>query len=83
MVDAAPVWDRIVQRYDLMRYPVDTLASWWHSDLDLGRTIETFTDMTKSRLLGFTGYQPTDRSFLELFDRLRKERIIPANPDQR
>jgi nucleoside-diphosphate-sugar epimerase len=83
MVDAVPVWDRIVQRYDLMRYPVDTLASWWHSDLDLGRTIETFTDMTKSRLLGFTGYQPTDRSFLDLFDRLREERIIPAHPDQR
>ena len=83
MVDAAPVWDRIVERHDLAKYPVDTLASWWHSDLDLGRTIETFTDMTKSRLLGFTGYQPTDRSFLELFDRLRKERIIPAHPGQR
>ena len=83
MVDAAPVWDRIVERHDLMAYPVDTLASWWHSDLDLGRTIETFTDMTKSRLFGFTGYQPTDRSFLDLFDRLREERIIPAHPDQR
>ena len=44
MVDAAPVWDRIVERHDLAKYPVDTLASWWHSDLDLGRTIETFTE---------------------------------------
>jgi hypothetical protein len=33
--------------------------------------------MTKSRLLGFTDYQPTDRSFLDLFERLRNERIIP------
>jgi hypothetical protein len=24
---------------------VETLASWWHTDADLGRTIETFTDL--------------------------------------
>jgi nucleoside-diphosphate-sugar epimerase len=77
MADSASVWDRIVKKHDLVPQPVDRLASWWHSDADLGRTIETFTDMTKSRLLGFTDYQPTDRSFLDLFDRLRSERIIP------
>jgi nucleoside-diphosphate-sugar epimerase len=77
MADAAPVWDRIVAKYGLVPNPVETLASWWHSDADLGRTIETFTDMTKSRMLGFVDYQPTDRSFLDLFDRLRAERIIP------
>lgn len=77
MADAAPIWDQIVAKHDLQPNPVDRLASWWHSDADLGRTIETFTDMTKSRLLGFTDYQPTDRSFLDLFDRLRAERVIP------
>jgi NAD(P)-dependent dehydrogenase (short-subunit alcohol dehydrogenase family) len=45
---------------------------------DLGRDIEVVTDMTKSRLAGFHEYQPTLRSFLDLFARLRKERIIPA-----
>jgi hypothetical protein len=25
------------------------LAPWWHTDADLGRTIETFTDMGCSR----------------------------------
>jgi nucleoside-diphosphate-sugar epimerase len=78
MAEAAPVWDRIVEKYDLVPNPVERLASWWHSDADLGRTIETFTDMTKSRLLGFTDYQPTDRSFLDLFDQLREGRIIPT-----
>ena len=71
-------WDDIVRRHDLQRIPVDTLASWWHSDADLGRTIETFTDMSKSRRLGFNEYQETPRSFLDLFDRLRAERIIPS-----
>lgn len=76
--DAAPIWDRIVDRYDLARHPLNSLASWWHSDLDLGRTIETFTDMNKSRRLGFNGFQSTERSFLDLFEQMRKERIIPA-----
>ena len=77
MADAAPVWDRIVEKHDLAPHRLEELASWWHSDADLGRTIETFTDMTKSRVRGFTDYQPTDRSFLDLFQRLRQERIIP------
>lgn len=77
MADAASVWEAIVAKYGLKPYPVETLASWWHSDADLGRTIETFTDMSKSRRLGFLDYQETPRSFLDLFDRLRWERVIP------
>jgi nucleoside-diphosphate-sugar epimerase len=78
MVDAAPTWDRLVEKYDLAPYGVGTLASWWHTDADLGRTLETLTDMGKSRRLGFVEYQDTERSFLDLFDRLRAERVIPA-----
>jgi hypothetical protein len=53
------------------------LQSAWHTDADLGREIEVVTDMTKSRLAGFHAYQPTLGSFLDLFARLRKERVIP------
>jgi hypothetical protein len=34
--------------------------------------------MIKSRLAGFHEYQPTLGSVLDLFARLRRERIIPA-----
>jgi nucleoside-diphosphate-sugar epimerase len=77
MADAAEVWPRIVQRHDLRDVPVDVLASWWHTDADLGRTVETFTDMGRSRRLGFAGVQDTQSSFTDLFDRLRAERIVP------
>jgi nucleoside-diphosphate-sugar epimerase len=77
MVDAGPIWEKIVAKYNLRPYAVETLASWWHTDADLGRTMETFTDMSKSRRLGFLRYQETSDSFLTLFDRLRAERIIP------
>ena len=71
-------WEAITRRHSLQPIPVQTLASWWHSDADLGRTIETFTDMSKSRRLGFLEHQETPRSFSDLFDRLRRERIIPT-----
>ncbi|HLZ30295.1 MAG TPA: SDR family oxidoreductase [Chloroflexota bacterium] len=77
MRDAGPLWDDIVRRFGLRPLPLETLASWWHTDADLGRTIETLTDMSRSRRLGFLEYQETPHSFRDLFNRLRTERIIP------
>jgi nucleoside-diphosphate-sugar epimerase len=77
MADASEIWPRIVRRYGLRDFDVNTLASWWHTDADLGRTIEAFTDMGRSRRLGFMGVQDTETSFTDLFARLRAERIVP------
>jgi nucleoside-diphosphate-sugar epimerase len=77
MKGVEPVWKEIVRRHGLVPHDLETLASWWHTDADLGRQIETLTDMSKSRRLGFTEYQETDRSFLDLFERLRSKRVIP------
>lgn len=76
--DAAPVWDKIVGRHGLVGGELARLASWWHTDGDLGRETETFADMTKNRAHGFLGFRDTRRTFVDLFDRLRAERIIPA-----
>jgi hypothetical protein len=56
---------------------VTKLASWWHTDADLGRPMEAFTDMSKSRKAGFTGYRSTLDSFTQLFDKLKAEKVIP------
>jgi nucleoside-diphosphate-sugar epimerase len=77
MADAGEIWPEIVRRHGLRDLNVDSLASWWHSDADLGRTVETFTDMGRSRRLGFLGIRDTQSSFTELFARLRAERIVP------
>ena len=77
MADAGAIWPEIVQRYGLRDLPVDKLASWWHTDADLGRTIETVTDMGRSRRLGFSAVRDTETSFIDLFARLRAERIVP------
>jgi nucleoside-diphosphate-sugar epimerase len=77
MAYAAEIWPGIVRRHGLRDLDVSILASWWHTDADLGRTIETFTDMGRSRRLGFEGVQDTESSFANLFSRLRSERIVP------
>lgn len=77
MNDAAQQWQEIAQQHNLKESDVTKLASWWHTDADLGRPMEVFTDVSKSRKAGFNGYQPTREAFFELFDRLKAEQLIP------
>ena len=77
MAGTEPVWDAIVAKHGLQKNKLNEVASWWHSDADLGRKIENFNDMTKSRDLGFLSYQNSVRSFTDAFDRLRHEKIMP------
>jgi nucleoside-diphosphate-sugar epimerase len=77
MADDAGMWRAIAQREGLAEPELARLASPWHTDADLGRPIEVVTDMSKSRRLGFTAYQPTDDAFFALFERLRSDRLIP------
>jgi nucleoside-diphosphate-sugar epimerase len=77
LADAAPIWKQMTVKYGLAEADLNVLASAWHTDADLGRPVEVVTDMSRSRKLGFTAYQPTDESFMELFERLRGDRLIP------
>ncbi len=77
MAGDAAIWAEIVRRHGLAEPDLGRLASPWHTDADLGRPIEVVTDMGKSRRLGFLRYQPSDDAFLDLFGRLRADRLIP------
>ncbi|MDE8587337.1 SDR family oxidoreductase [Arthrobacter sp. NQ4] len=70
-------WRRIAAEHNLSEPDLDRVASWWHTDGDLGRGIEVVTDMGKSRDAGFTGYRRTLDAFTSLFDRYRAEKLIP------
>ena len=78
MADAGPVWSALAARHSLAEPDITRLASWWHTDGDLGRTLECVNDMTRSRRLGFTAFQETPAAFFELFDQLKQARVIPA-----
>jgi nucleoside-diphosphate-sugar epimerase len=77
MKDIDSVWDSIVAKYKLQKTTASVLAPWWHTDADLSRTFESFDDTSKCREYGFLEFKRSDRSFTELFDRLRSEKIIP------
>jgi nucleoside-diphosphate-sugar epimerase len=77
MAQDAAVWREIAARAGLAESNIDRLISPWHTDADLGRPIEIVTDMSKSRRLGFSLYQPTDDAFFVLFEQLRHDRLIP------
>ena len=70
-------WAALVAKHGLVEPEFTRLASPWHTDADLGRPVECVTDMSKSRELGFTGYQSTRSSFFDLFTLLRAQRYIP------
>jgi nucleoside-diphosphate-sugar epimerase len=71
------IWKTIAEKYDLKESNLDRLSSAWHTDLDLGRPLEVMTDMSNSRKSGFVEYQNTEESFLDLFKKLREEKLIP------
>ena len=78
MTDMAPaVWARIAEREGLVESDVTKLASWWHSDSDLGREVECITDMTKSREAGFLNFRSTPKSFIETVARYRAATLLP------
>ncbi|MCF4997185.1 NAD-dependent epimerase/dehydratase family protein [Pseudomonas syringae] len=70
-------WTQIVAKHGLKEPDMGRLVSAWHTDADLGRPIEVVTDMSKSRGMGFNGYQASDQAFFDVFDRLRELRLIP------
>jgi nucleoside-diphosphate-sugar epimerase len=77
MADDAPLWREIAGLHGLAVADIHRLISPWHTDADLGRPLEVVTDMSKSRRLGFLDYQASDQAFFDVFERLRRERLIP------
>merc|ERR1712060_436407 len=78
MADAAPVWAEMAARYGLIEADLSKVASFWHSDLDLGRPMDILTDTTKCREIGFTEHQSTKKSFFHYFDLMKAAKVIPA-----
>ncbi|MFK5583231.1 SDR family oxidoreductase [Serinicoccus sp. LYQ131] len=77
MAGVEGAWAALVTEHGLVEPDLERVASWWHTDADLGRDMEVLADMTRSRLLGWTGYVSTERALLGLIDRYRAERLVP------
>ncbi|MFB9315582.1 SDR family oxidoreductase [Nocardioides plantarum] len=72
-----PVWADLAAQHGLVEPDLARVASWWHSDADLGRTMEVVTDMNKSRTAGFSATRDTRASFFAYAEQYREARVIP------
>ncbi len=77
MTGMQDTWHRIAERDGLSEPDLDRVASWWHTDADLGRPFEALTDMNKSRSAGFLAFRDTRQSFTDLVERYRAAHILP------
>jgi len=76
--EIADLWTTITKKHDLKSYKLSEIAPWWHVEADLGRTLECINSMNKSWDMGWKGHRNSTKSFVDLFDFLKKDKIIHA-----
>ncbi len=77
MSDKEPVWDRIVEKYNLRRTPYPAIASWPFVDGWLNTNYDMVQSTIKIRQAGFTCCQDTHTSLLRNLTNLRRNQLIP------
>jgi nucleoside-diphosphate-sugar epimerase len=77
MADKAPVWDRIVARHSLRPQAYADVANWEFGDFTLHTDWDLILSDGKRLRAGFTETLDAEDRFLELFQELRDEKVIP------
>jgi nucleoside-diphosphate-sugar epimerase len=83
MADKGSVWDRIVQKHDLVPTPYEKIAaSWQFLDYTIrhGRTYphHSLVSTIKARRHGFHDCADTEEMFDALFSRLQEQKFLPS-----
>ncbi|GAB3800606.1 SDR family oxidoreductase [Spirosoma humi] len=77
MADKESLWESIQEKYELTRHTYQAVSSWAFGDAVFGWDYDFFGDGTKARRLGFHEFIDTEQMFVQLFDKLRRENVIP------
>lgn len=77
MADKEPLWRAMADRHGLAPHPYRDVSSWRFADFIFGLDYDMFADSSKSRRFGFHEFVDTEAMFLDLFQDLRRRRIIP------
>ncbi|MEW4370480.1 SDR family oxidoreductase [Paenibacillus kandeliae] len=78
MQDKEPVWQHMIEMYDLQPHPYSDVSSWAFGDFVFSWDYDFFADGSKARRLGFHEFVHTEQMFWDIFDELRRQRIIPS-----
>lgn len=77
MVDKAPVWDRLVSDHGLKPIPFENIVRWNYGDYVFSTGYDVISSTMKSRECGFTEFYDTEKMFLNHFETLRIDKIVP------
>ena len=78
MTDKTEVWNEIVARNQLAPTPYEQVSSWAFGDAVFSWDYDLIADGSKARRLGFHDHVKTDDMFFDLFDELRRRKLIPS-----
>ena len=67
----------MVEKYGLDRHSYDEVSSWIFGDFIFSWDYDMFADGSKARRAGFHEYVNTEEMFFQIFDELKKLKIIP------
>jgi nucleoside-diphosphate-sugar epimerase len=77
MADKTPLWTTLQENHGLVKHDYTQLSPWPFADFVFSWDYDFFADGSKARRLGFHEYIDTEQMFYQLFDTLRRERVIP------
>ncbi|MEJ2903096.1 SDR family oxidoreductase [Pedobacter panaciterrae] len=76
MADKEELWKSLQEEHGL-NYNYKDLSSWAFGDFVFSWDYDFFADGTKARRMGFHEFIDTEKMFYDLFDEMRRKKIIP------
>nr|WP_294874833.1 SDR family oxidoreductase [uncultured Pedobacter sp.] len=76
MADKEELWKSLQEEHGL-NYSYKDLSSWAFGDFVFSWDYDFFADGTKARRMGFHEFIDTEKMFYDLFDEMRRRKIIP------
>jgi nucleoside-diphosphate-sugar epimerase len=77
MADKGAIWDNIVEKNGLQKYPYRDIVGWTYPDNVFASDYDIVSDTSKARRFGFHDLVDTEEMFLRMFSEFRRDRIIP------
>ncbi|WP_337098369.1 SDR family oxidoreductase [Paenibacillus sp. YIM B09110] len=78
MADKEELWKGMVEKHGLVNNSYKDVSSWHFGDFVFGWDYDFFADGTKARRFGFHEFMDTEGMFLDIFEDLRRRKVIPA-----
>ena len=75
--DKEALWQTLVERHSLERAPLASRVLWPYADYVFAPEWDIISSMAKARRDGFTESVESAAMFIDLFDRFRRDKIVP------